>query len=381
MTSCTVCSGESRSELSCRRCDGMLHFRCALGFDPPEEFKVSDLKAEYLCAPCLVGTSYELLHRALDAHRRCKPPSITNLGERADTQTSSTAPDVNGHLYQPGYTPTAPTITQASYTAPDICGTVYQPGYTPTAPSKTPSRRRRKRKLRHTEDVIAEQYSADGIGNAESVDQSVGGDSVDSVVDEVENVVSDVDGVTESANVCEVGLAEIHTADIVRAKRTGYIINTVKNFPHHVTTLSMGDSNMHGIDGKEVDAEGNTVNVRSVGGLCVIAAVTAMQQHNGKYPRIKRVSWSLGTNDILHQSQHRVSERSRYLKLLYMETKRIFPQAEVIFILPFNGMEKVSAAYIRELASDIKANCPNMKILHPPSMRHKLGRDGIHLNR
>ena len=106
-----------------------------------------------------------------------------------------------------------------------------------------------------------------------------------------------------------------------------------------------------------------------------------MQQHNGKYPRIKCVSWSLGTNDILHQSQHRLSERSRYLKLLYVETKRIFPQAEVIFILPFNGMEKVSSAYIRELASDIKANCPYMKILHPPSMRQKLGRDGIHLNR
>ena len=177
------------------------------------------------------------------------------------------------------------------------------------------------------------------------------------------------------------GLAPLHPADLARSKRLSYILNTVKHFPHHVTTLIIGDSNLHGVNGKEVDSEGSSVNVRSVGGLCVFSAVAALRAHTHCYRRIKQVAWSLGTNDALHHSQHCEEDKQRYLELLYTESKRMFPAATIKFILPFPGMEKVPTSYIKELTKDVKSMCPNMKCYRPPSMRQKLCRDGVHLNR
>ena len=177
------------------------------------------------------------------------------------------------------------------------------------------------------------------------------------------------------------GLAPLHPADLARSKRLSYILNTVKQFPHHVTTLIIGDSNLHGVNGKEIDTEGSSVNVRSVGGLCVFAAVAALRGHTHCYRRIKQIAWSLGTNDALHNNQHCVEDKKRYLELLYTESKRIFPAATIKFILPFPGMEKVPTSYIKELTNDVRSVCPNMKCYRPPSMRQKLCRDGVHLNR
>ena len=146
-----------------------------------------------------------------------------------------------------------------------------------------------------------------------------------------------------------------------------------------MTTLIVGDSNLHGFDGKEVDTEGS-VNVRSVGGLCVVAAVNALLGHKHHYDRINQVVWSLGTNDALHQEQHCLEERKRYLKLLYTESKRLFPQAEIKFVVPFVGMDKVPTSYIKELSRDITESC-NIKVYRAPSMRQKLCRDGVHLNK
>ena len=66
---CTICSGDAGDELQCSVCTHHIHYQCALGFLPPDEFKNGAGKTNYICPPCVVGTSYELLHMAINAHK------------------------------------------------------------------------------------------------------------------------------------------------------------------------------------------------------------------------------------------------------------------------------------------------------------------------
>lgn len=340
---CTVCRREADCELRCRRCECALHYTCALGFDPPDDLKLSDLKRDFMCAPCLVGTSYDLLHRALEAHRRCQPPQITHVAD--------------AHV-------------------PDD----HQRGFTRTAPMKTPKRRaRRKQKRRQNPELPTEVV---GSGVIDSDGGSRGGMS-DSDGDSGNEDVRVVDGteIVDSGDDDDGGgITPLHSSCITRSKRMTYILNTFRNFPHFVTTLIGGCSVLHGVDGKQLDSEGS-VNVRSVGGLCVFALVHALLGHTQVHSRIKQVVWSLGTNDALHQHQHCVKDNRKYIDLLYRESKRIFPQAEIKFVVPYGGMEKVPSGHIKQLTKDIKVMCPDMKVYHPPSLREKLCRDGVHPNK
>ena len=88
--SCIVCEKLCTDELCCWRCGSSVHYKCGIGFDLPEEFQ-SESRSEYICAPCLVGTSYALLHRALDAHQMCKIPVITPATRVSDVLSESDA--------------------------------------------------------------------------------------------------------------------------------------------------------------------------------------------------------------------------------------------------------------------------------------------------
>ena len=67
---CTVCNTVSNAEFTCRGCKGDIHYICALGFDPPAQLKNTPDKVEYLCPICVAGSSYDLLHLALESHKR-----------------------------------------------------------------------------------------------------------------------------------------------------------------------------------------------------------------------------------------------------------------------------------------------------------------------
>ena len=174
----------------------------------------------------------------------------------------------------------------------------------------------------------------------------------------------------------------LHKADIVRAKRLSEILGTLKNLPDHVRTVILGDSNTHHVRGRDVDPKDNTVGVRSAGGLCIPAAVRALKKYDRfQLKRIQRVVWSLGANDAIHGSrQHCEEDSDSHMKSLYTETKRIFPNATVGFILPFIGIKSVTSEFRKDLENKLKANCPKMKRYHPPSMLKMMNDDGTHIN-
>ena len=177
------------------------------------------------------------------------------------------------------------------------------------------------------------------------------------------------------------GLATLHPADITRSKRLSLILNTLKNLPDHVNTVIFGDSNTHKVRGRDVDSKGNTVCVRSFSGLCVYAAAHALEKYDKPaFGKIRKVIWSLGVNDALHgNEQHCAEDAEHHTKALYQQSKRIFPNAQVGFILPFVGIKAVTADFRKELVRQLKA-IPEMKLHYPPNMVNMMLRDGVHIN-
>ena len=186
--------------------------------------------------------------------------------------------------------------------------------------------------------------------------------------------------ITESSNSSE-GLATLHPADIVRSQRLSFILNTLKNLPDHVNTVIFGDSNTHKIRGRDVDSKGNKVAVRSFSGLCVFAAAHALEMYDKPaFGKIRKVIWSLGANDALHGNvQHCAEDAEHHTKALYQQSKRIFPNAQIGFILPFVGIKAVTADFRKELERQLKAT-PEMKLHYPPNMVKMMLRDGVHIN-
>ena len=144
--------------------------------------------------------------------------------------------------------------------------------------------------------------------------------------------------------------------------------------------MLIGDSNSHGIDGKELDPEGS-IAVRSFSGLCVVSCAYALKRHKFSYPKIKRVLFSLGTNDILHGGeQHCQEDWPIHVKSLQSEAARVFPKAKLCFILPFHGLPKSSPRESKDLEEKIKTLLPKFKRYQPPFMKGKVRDDGVHLN-
>lgn len=322
MEPCNICQADSTQELTCSNCKYSLHYSCALGFDPPDEFKLSILKGQYICPPCIVGTSYGLLHLALDAHSKQRPPSPIegDFGQLHNVSSESVHDGSHG---------SNSTVLDAGQ---DHEATV------PIHRSNRPNT------------VIRNNSTRTGR-------------SVESLHGEGEFI-------------------PIHPSDMARSKRLSMILNTFKNLPDHVNTIVYTDSNGKGVRGKEVDPKGNSVCVRSFSGLCIVSAVYALQQYD-KFPYrgIKKIVWCLGTNDAWHGStEHCPNETQKYATALYSETRRIFPNASVTFVLPSTGIKGVSGGFIKELEQLMKQNCPEMKTIHPPSMRGMMKPGGKHIN-
>lgn len=158
------------------------------------------------------------------------------------------------------------------------------------------------------------------------------------------------------------------------------ILNALKNLPDHKSTLILGDSNTHGIKGDQVDPVNGSVAVRSFSGLCIVAAAHALRKYKYSYRNVKRLVWSLGTNDGLHSNEHCHEDFETHIKALYRESSRIFPQARISFILPFTGITGVSVQFTKELVSALKIHCPKMWRCRAPSMVDRMTRGGVHIN-
>ena len=175
-------------------------------------------------------------------------------------------------------------------------------------------------------------------------------------------------------------LAPIHPRDAGPADKMLYILKSLKNLPRHKSTLLVGDSNLHSING-ELDPERKSVAIRSVSGLCVVSAAHALKQYQYKYGQVHKVVWSLGVNDHLHRREHRPHEWLEYLDMLINETKRIFCNASIHFLLPYKGLPGVPLEHCKEISDLLAKYFPSVKRHYAPSMEGKVKPDGIHLNK
>ena len=174
--------------------------------------------------------------------------------------------------------------------------------------------------------------------------------------------------------------AQIHGRDFSHSKKLQYILKSLRNVPDHRSTLLLGDSNFHCLNKGELDPVKQSMAVRSVGGLCVVATAHALKHFKYNHPRFKKVLFSLGVNDILHREIHCPDDWEYHLVNLLEEAHRVFPHAQIHFLLPFRGIEAVPNHFIEHMDGIIKSHCPYVRRHNAPNMRGKLDRKGIHIN-
>lgn len=314
-TICTICQEDAIDELECTCCKYVQHYVCALGFNPPEEFKDSDQLGEYTCPVCVVGSSYELLHRALDSHRiqatepgKKRTPSPIAI-TRDDTVHEEDAPrDADTHTSR----------TRGG----DVHATHHQ--------------QRRSRSRNRTPDVPPRRF------------------------------------------------IDLHADCEGKRKRLSHQLRSVlANNPNHATTLLLGDSLQKGLVKRQLDRTSDSVRIRSVGGLCVVATVQALLQQEQSIPSIKKLVFTLGINDKLHQGNHCHEESARYFKALEVESARVFPNAKINFVIPYKGMvgHDITNTVQSDLQKLLKENCPKIRVYTPPSLAGKVVNGGIHPNK
>ena len=158
-----------------------------------------------------------------------------------------------------------------------------------------------------------------------------------------------------------------------------YMLNAFKNLPHNRTTLIIGDSNFHGIKG-ELDPVSRSTAVRSISGLCIVGAAHTLKKYEHQYPNIKRLVFSLGVNDHLHQKQHCGDDFEKHFTTLIEEAKRVFCKATINFIVPFKGLPRVPRQHIDKVWDFLQNKFPDVKRHHAPSMEGMVQKkDGVHL--
>ena len=165
-----------------------------------------------------------------------------------------------------------------------------------------------------------------------------------------------------------------------RISRCKKVLYGLKHVASSVDTVILLDSNGRNIKSKDIDGGGDRVCFRQVGGLCVSATTCALKECKVRYPKIKHLVYGLGTNDHLHAHEH-LGERTKYIKELDQFTRKVFPNAQINFILPFSAIEGLGDRYTQNLAKSISVTHVGWKIHTPPSMKSKLmSPDKIHIN-
>ena len=367
---CLICGEKAPGdELSCKLCACHIHFVCAFGA-PVKRNKPDFRNGRYTCPVCVVSKDNKLILKAVCNNQRYiaeksriiefkvpdsffgpksveKEVSSVNVHVNTDDDTEvREAPDVSALNLHPdsrddngtsGIIGTPPPRVSQDYCSDQHGHTPVNSGNSSRHTSRNRRHSRRTQSTSSTNETLSDHFGE---------------------------------------------LAPPHSADIARSGRLSFMLKVLKNLPSHVTTVLLGGSNEHHIKAKEVDPKHNAVAVRSSGGLCVVAAVLALQKYrNLPYQKIKNLVWSLGTNDALHGAEeHCPDDYPKYVELLYTESKRIFPNAIINFLLPFTAIKDVKADFRKDLIALLKEKCPQVKIHHPPSMRNMMARDGVHIS-
>lgn len=317
MEQCLICTADVAEELQCKWCRNQCHFLCAFGCPVRSEKNQAYFsKGNFACPVCVVGRNNVLTIKAVSTNQ------TFNQNQNATDFELKNISNITLPIHKEGEYDAE---SEVSVNGDDDKDTAE------AAPPPTPK-------------------------------QTV-------------EAANEVDGVPVTDD-----FAPIHPGDVTRSKRLSLILNTLKNLPDHKKILILGDSNTHGVRGEDVDPENGTVAVRSFGGLCIVAAVHALQKYKFSYRNIKKVVWSLGTNDALHSHEHCSDDSHKYIKALYKESSRVFPKATVGFILPFSGISGVSEDFKNGLDRALKELCPKIKRHYPPSMRNKMSKGGVHIN-
>ena len=175
-------------------------------------------------------------------------------------------------------------------------------------------------------------------------------------------------------------LAPLHSRDFGPAKYMSYILNRLKNVPDYRSTLMVGDSNFHGVNQGEIDPTDRSVAIRSISGLCVVSAGHALKNYEHQYPKFRKVVFAIGTNDYLHRVDHCEGDWHTHLVDLVSNIKRVFPRAELHFIMPYSGLPELPYEFVQSMEKAIKEVCPRIKRHRAPSMKGMVRRDGVHLN-
>ena len=330
---CGVCSGETvkDEELLCKKCHRSYHVECGTGLSDiivalRTVEKLQDLN--FKCPICNIGERNSLIHTVLTTNQ------LHNEGKRVQPLT---VPDTNN--------------TETTVNNDNVAAEVVTAAITPAA------------------------------GPNANVAAVTPGAPVHTVQPS-QNITVEGARHTLPPSLVREDLTPLHEHDESRAKKFSYLLNSFYRLPGHPNVFIGGDSHLTKLDGKEVDPDDDQVRVRSAGGLCIPALVHALAGHKRVYKKFKSVSWSVGTNDALHgDEQHCPDDRNKYLRLLYSESRRIFPGAKIYVILPFSGLRGVSQSFIDTLERDLKSACPDMVLLKPPSMHNKIGKSGLHANR
>ena len=318
---CVICRGSVTDELQCAVCEYKTHYLCSLGFTISDEHKETLDFTSYKCPLCIVGSSYDLLHRALDSHRtQSGMPSPIKRGE----------PPQNNTVLE-NYGETVARLETSDTRGPDFTDfTSAQRHVTTTANAEV-----------RTDQSSLPHPDAGALPHVTSLRDSCAG----------------------------------------RRNKLSYILRSLcQNLPDKATTILIGDSLQKGLVKKDIDRDSDTVRIRSVGGLCVYATVQALSDHRGRHPKVKKVGFTLGINDFLHRDLHAQAEYSRYIKGLQIEASRVFPNAILYFVLPYRGMfgQHVTDSVQTDLRALLKTNAPKIRVLTPPNLTGKVNDGGIH---
>ena len=266
--------------------------------DPVRAFKISVGKQQYKRPICVVASSYDFLHLVLNKHEQLAKPAVPAATEEAeDTVEESVEPP------PPTHPPQQQTVGE---------GVV--PAVEPTTPQQQQQTGNLHADLSHLSSVSRmTRRSISPITNGQRPRTS-----------------------TVASNGSFRPVLSHHESR--RVKRCKGMLYGLRNIPATVDSLILLDSNGRDIMADNIDNNSGKLVVREIGGLCVPATTEALKQCKPRYPKIKRVYMGLGTNDELHRQEHR-GERSIYMKELDTELRKVFPKAEIHFLLPFSSIK------------------------------------------
>ena len=396
---CLMCSQQVTQELICKLCSSRIHFICAFGTEVKNpNWRSYFRKGNYLCPVCTVGKNNQLVLKTVSNNQRhinvsknatefVLPASFLDTANSAadalavqvgetepagenvdvegsvtDTTTEDTGDNVVVEVSVTNTTgdnmldspPRHPLVLGGDNFIKGMLGGML--GTTPPQPPTPPPQ------LPPVHDNVPRARSSPVHVNVPPARSS-----------EVPQLDEAPHQPPEEAT------APIHQSDVARSGRLSHILNTFKNLPAQRSTVIIGDSNNHLIDGKEVDPDGSVV-VRSFSGLCIVSTVYALKRHKFSYRKIKKVVYSISLNDFLHSDQHCQADWPVHIKNLQTESLRVFPNAVICFVLPFPGLPSITNEQRKDLEGKLKLLCPKIKRYNPPSMRGKVSEGGVHIN-